>query len=276
MSEELNLQIPQKRIGKLVEFIREWAAKEEAKGVTGDPPVCRGGIDQPNVVTPAYLTRIQEVLQEGDSVTCYNPSGVRLWMVKVPTTTKIALELSGSAELVQQLRQTLVPLKGMKKVIVSILNKHHKSLDDLKRAKYFQIKNGSYMPLSIDYLGKPCADTDTYSVAHNTVQEGDVMADPDMEFVDVDGQWLAATFQNDFVGKFQREVKCEDDQLVVPREMRQKEIQHFADGLWAKNLRQGFLEGELYGADSELISRIEDGKCITAAGEPCPPLKKGR
>ncbi len=65
---------------------------------------------------------------------------------------------------------------------------------------YMKLKSGAYMDLNIDKLG-----TDRIAMAHNFIQNGDVMADPDMEIrIDIKNKTAEAlTYQLDSLGVFQ-------------------------------------------------------------------------
>jgi hypothetical protein len=56
--------------------------------------------------------------------------------------------------------------------------------------------NGSFMPVSIDVL-EVAQQTIRVSLAHNHIQNGDVMADPDVEFLVTPTGILPLTFQQD-------------------------------------------------------------------------------
>lgn len=67
--------------------------------------------------------------------------------------------------------------------------------------QYMRFENGSdaFMPLSMDRL-----DVNRISLAHNTIQNGDVMCDPDMEMLIYPEAHsvIAYSFQNDFAGYY--------------------------------------------------------------------------
>ena len=80
--------------------------------------------------------------------------------------------------------------------------------DGKQRFEYnAKLKSGAYMDLSIDYI-ECAADTTEYtiSLAHNYEQNGDIMADPDMEIRinPVNKTVEALTFQQDNLGIYQR------------------------------------------------------------------------
>ncbi len=79
--------------------------------------------------------------------------------------------------------------------IMSLLGQRH----------YLKIdhSDGVFMPLSVDRI-----DENRVSLAHNGIQNGDLMADPDMEFIILGGRAYPVTFQNDYMGIYQQ---AEDD-----------------------------------------------------------------
>jgi uncharacterized protein YqiB (DUF1249 family) len=91
-----------------------------------------------------------------------------------------------------------------------------------------------YMDLHLDILSR-ANDTARIAIAHNYTQNGDVIADPDMEiFVDFKRQTAEAkTYQNLHIYS---EVQDDDDDL-------QTELNQFLD-MWLDNLiEQGHKEG---------------------------------
>ena len=115
-------------------------------------------------------------------------------------------------------------------------------LEALKKQESFKIKNEPYMDLNIDYIclgpnGRPMI-----SVAHNFIQNGDLMADPDMEIEILDGEMFPLTFQMDSLGLFQNvyEIDGKGGISGVNHKLK-KELGKFLNQ-WGKNLeRQGFL-----------------------------------
>lgn len=120
-------------------------------------------------------------------------------------------------------------------------NKLIKLIPDIMTiSEYKKIENGSYMALSIDIL----QDTPEYRVialAHNSVQNGDVMADPDMQvkiYKKVNAI-EALTYQNDFMGVYQEVYTTIDGKQMVYTRLK-KDLNKFL-GTWLKNLKmQGF------------------------------------
>jgi len=115
-------------------------------------------------------------------------------------------------------------------------------LQDMDIGEYRKVENGSYMPLSMDVV-----DDNQYgriiSIAHNFIQNGDVMADPDMQIlVAFKKQSVQAmAFQNDAVGIYQECIFFNDEGKLMCRQNLLKELNLFLD-LWTKNLLvQGFV-----------------------------------
>jgi hypothetical protein len=128
----------------------------------------------------------------------------------------------------------------MKKAIVQILAHYGSSLEAVKSEGFIHIEHPPFMDLNIDYLGKKYMGRDTYSIAHNYLQNGDVMADPDMEFVDM-GElgFTPITYQQAGLGVFQQCLFCENGQMLINPRL-SKALKLFANQ-WARNLRELFL-----------------------------------
>jgi uncharacterized protein YqiB (DUF1249 family) len=69
------------------------------------------------------------------------------------------------------------------------------------KADYLKFQSPGLMDLNVDKLTE-----DTIALAHNGIQNGDVMADPDVEVrINRPGKMAEAlTFQNDYLGIFQQ------------------------------------------------------------------------
>jgi hypothetical protein len=76
-----------------------------------------------------------------------------------------------------------------------------KALVGEAKGGYAKIDNapGTFMALHIDNLGQG-----VWALAHNATQNGDVMADPDIEFREVGDKVYPVQYQNDFMGTFHR------------------------------------------------------------------------
>lgn len=97
------------------------------------------------------------------------------------------------------------------------------------------LKSGAFMDLNLDDLGKDETGNIRFSMAHNFEQNGDIMADPDMEIrVIPEMQSVEAlTYQLDSMGIFQRVYP--EPNKVDPKV--KKELNSFL-GKWLTNLIQ--------------------------------------
>ena len=125
----------------------------------------------------------------------------------------------------------------MKTAIEKILTELNQ-LDAFLRSESFAIKilNEGFMPLSIERHGK------VITVTHYFEQNGDLIPDPDMEFVDVGGsEWLPVAIQHS-TGHYERAAIEENGKWKFnPRAMR--DLQSFSR-MWARNLlAQRFARG---------------------------------
>ena len=109
----------------------------------------------------------------------------------------------------------------------------------LKFDEYIKLKSGIFMDLNIDHLSHKDDDRSiVISLAHNYIQEGDVMADPDMEIRIIPSMKMveALTFQQDSTGTY-HQVYLEDGRFYPSLK---KELNNFLNS-WLKNLiEQGF------------------------------------
>jgi len=121
------------------------------------------------------------------------------------------------------------------------------AVDAAEGHKHF--KSGGYMDLVIENL--EFSDEDgfpVYSIAHYGEQNGDLMADPDMEIAvnNKDGRIIPRTFQNDYMGMFQQVFKTQEGRRVYSPSLL-RDLDTFL-WQWLQNIeQQGFTpEEELY------------------------------
>lgn len=106
-----------------------------------------------------------------------------------------------------------------------------------------------YMPLSLERL-EGCTDhkgRPIYAMAHYTEQNGDLMADPDMEIaVDFENEIIEPrTYQNDFMGIYQEVYRRNDaGQLTYSPRLR-TELDDFL-WLWLKNIKEQLFDPTVY------------------------------
>ncbi len=131
--------------------------------------------------------------------------------------------------------------------ILAIIEKRG-GIEKLKADGAWKIKTDSksIMPLNIDYIGKGPNGHDAIAVAHNYLQNGDVMADPDMQMEIADflrgPELYPYTFQQD-PGIYQEIYTLDETGKVKGVRVKlQKELRSFVR-TWGANLRkQGFLK----------------------------------
>lgn len=90
-------------------------------------------------------------------------------------------------------------MKVLDKEAEAIFRKLLEILGEEEEREYLKIdnSNGVYMPLSIQKL-----DNNRVALAHYGKQNGDLMADPDMEFEIGEDYIKPLTYQNDYMGYF--------------------------------------------------------------------------
>lgn len=143
-----------------------------------------------------------------------------------------------------------------------------------------KIENGAFMPLCIEVIGEVEINNDLQaleiSFCHYGEQNGDLMRDPEMNFIVISGNYYPSYFRNDYVGVEEFSLFYDDLgklEGIKPKTQRQHAI--FA-GQWALNLReQGFIkalqaqknEGDNF--DPETKSSIEEllTKEVSSPGE---------
>lgn len=118
-------------------------------------------------------------------------------------------------------------------------------LDELGDRDYVKFKSQKkgYMALNVDNLGKLTLDGEVHkliSMSHNRKQNGDLMADPDMQFaISQQGVVIPITFQNDFTGSY-------DIAIIDGNQINERKAEKLAEftNIWLNNLnaQQGILE----------------------------------
>ena len=96
---------------------------------------------------------------------------------------------------------------------------------------------GVFMVVHIECVGK-CNLGEIYSVAHYYEQNGDLMRDPDMEFLKGDdGEFYPISFWQDSPLVRDEPVIWEDGEIVTHYGKRQEALASFAN-LWMKNIKE--------------------------------------
>ena len=103
---------------------------------------------------------------------------------------------------------------------------------DVGGARKIDNAKGLFMAVSIDRLTER-----HYSIAHNFIQNGDVMADPDMTFFKAeDGKVYACTFQQDSLAIYRIGLDITPEGVIEHENAREQRDQaDFANG-WMRNI----------------------------------------
>ena len=106
------------------------------------------------------------------------------------------------------------------------------------RSRRIDNTKGTFMPVYVERLGK-CKLGRIYSIAHYFEQNGDLMHDPDMEFIKGgDGEYYPISFWQDAPMVRDEPLNWgEDGEVVSYYEKRQVALVSFAN-TWMKNIRQ--------------------------------------
>ena len=106
---------------------------------------------------------------------------------------------------------------------------------------YVKIESSGYMPLSIE---KHCSQI---TIAHYFTQGDEIIADPDMEFEVIEGEWSPVAIQHS-TGHYFRAVEYRDGKKFVSRSQL-RDQQKFAR-MWGRNLiSQQFAKGKVLCAE---------------------------
>ena len=92
--------------------------------------------------------------------------------------------------------------------------------------------NDTYMPVVVERLAE-----NRFSVAHYGEQNGDLMADPEMEFyIGADARFYPYTFQNSYTGYYRKSIEFSDGKPLGVYRAMQADQASFA-GTWMRNIQ---------------------------------------
>jgi hypothetical protein len=113
---------------------------------------------------------------------------------------------------------------------------------DRLRERSIRIEVEGFMPLCIEYVGEGPRGGILVSIAHYYLQNGDLMADPDLSVeVQPSGEWLPVAYQQDGLGIYQEAVYLERDK-VIERQRLVNDLLVFMQ-MWDENIKeQGYVE----------------------------------
>jgi len=129
-------------------------------------------------------------------------------------------------------------MKAVSKAAKKVLDTLTENMDTLGDSRKIDNTNGVFMPVHVDLLNT-CDLGAVFSVAHYFKQYGDLMRDPDMEFIrDKDGNYYPISFWQD--GGFpvrDEAVEWEGDKIKGVRVKLQVRLVTFAN-MWLKNIKE--------------------------------------
>ena len=113
----------------------------------------------------------------------------------------------------------------------------------------FDSSNGTYMPVHVEFIGER-GQGKMFSVSHYYEQNGDTMADPDMEFIRTpDGNYYPMAYRLDSLGVYQVSIELGNIKAGEPkfriRPSMQRDHANFANQ-WMENIedQQDLSKGE--------------------------------
>lgn len=126
-------------------------------------------------------------------------------------------------------------MKVLNAIATATMNKMVSMMEDC----YIKIDStgGSFMPVSVEQI----FENETYrifSVAHYYEQNGDLMADPEMCFINIKavGSYLPSYFKQDNIGMEQESIIIENDVIKGYRAKMQADHTSFAN-MWLRNIK---------------------------------------
>jgi hypothetical protein len=126
-------------------------------------------------------------------------------------------------------------MKALNKQSTQTMNKMVSMLEE----GYIKIDNtgGSFMPVSVEQIFEN-EKYRIFSVAHYYEQNGDLMADPEMCFINLKavGSFLPSYFKQDNIGMEQESIIIEDDVIKGYRAKMQADHTSFAN-MWLRNIK---------------------------------------
>ncbi len=135
-------------------------------------------------------------------------------------------------------------MKSLNSKATQIIQKLYGSMSD---PKYRQDEDGNYakiannpnlMPVVVEKVGHLTGYGEIISIAHYGEQNGDLMADPEMTFVIVDGEYFPITFRNDYVALYQEVFDYNEDGSPEAIDIKlQSELTSFAN-TWMNSIQE--------------------------------------
>lgn len=129
-------------------------------------------------------------------------------------------------------------MKAINQKAKKVMDKLTSYIDGANDHKVVDHTNGAFMPVHVEHIRK-CNLGQIYSITHYYEQNGDLMRDPDMEFIKGgDGEYYPISFWQDSPLKRDEAVEWgEDDEISRIRPKLQAELATFAN-TWMKNIKE--------------------------------------
>ena len=116
-----------------------------------------------------------------------------------------------------------------------VMDKLTENIDGANDHKVIDNAKGTFMPVHVEYVGK-CDLGEVFSLTHYYEQNGDLMRDPDMEFIKGgDGEYYPISFWQDAPLKRDEAVEWKDSKVSGIRPKLQAKLVTFAN-TWMKNV----------------------------------------
>ena len=128
-------------------------------------------------------------------------------------------------------------MKAISKTAKKVMDKLTENWDSVGNGRKIDNTNGTFMAVHVELVNE-CKLGQIYSVTHYYEQEGDLMRDPDMEFIKgEDGEYYPISFWQDAPLKRDEAVEWEDGEIKEIRPKLQAQLATFAN-LWMKNIKE--------------------------------------
>ena len=129
-------------------------------------------------------------------------------------------------------------MKAINQQAKKVMDLLTKGLDsEASESKKIDNTEGTFMPVHVEHVTQ-CSLGPIYSIAHYYKQNGDLMRDPDMEFIKGgDGEYYPISFWQDAPPVRDEPLTWENGEMIGYNEKRQASLVTFAN-MWMKNIKE--------------------------------------
>jgi len=128
-------------------------------------------------------------------------------------------------------------MKAINQRAKKVMDKLTENWDSVGNGRKIDNTKGTFMAVHIELIGE-CELGKIFSITHYYEQEGDLMRDPDMEFIKGgDGQYYPISFWQDSPRIRDEPLTWKDGEMVSYNEKRQKALVTFAN-TWMRNIKE--------------------------------------